>query len=63
MESYEVENASSTENLTLEFVDLSTTEAVSSTTSISQYLETANYRQGMRNFLCVFRLIESKLIS
>lgn len=44
-ETYDVENTTA-ENVTLEFVDLPTTEAISSTSSISQYLETANYKQG-----------------
>lgn len=46
-EAYDVENTSSGENVTLEFFDLPTTEDFSSTTSISQYLETASYRDGM----------------
>lgn len=46
-EAYDVEN-STVENVTLEFVDLSTTtEAISSTASVMQYLETASYKQGM----------------
>lgn len=44
-ESYDVEN-STVDNVTLEFVDLSTTEAISSTASVMQYLETASYKQG-----------------
>lgn len=43
---YDVENSTS-ENITLEFVDLSTTEAISSTQSALQYLETASYKQGI----------------
>lgn len=48
-EIYDVEN-STLENVTLEFVDLPTTEAISSTTSISQYLETANYKAGINMY-------------
>lgn len=44
-EVYDVEN-STNENVTFEFVDLSTTEAISSTPSLLQYLETASYKQG-----------------
>lgn len=44
-EVYDVEN-STAENVTLEFVDLSTTEPTSSTQSVLQYLETASYKQG-----------------
>lgn len=44
-EAYDVEN-STVENVTLEFIDLPTTEAVSSTASVLQYLETASYKQG-----------------
>lgn len=47
LEIYEIEGSSATENVTLEFVDLPTTEAILSSTSISQYLETANFKQGM----------------
>lgn len=46
-EVYDVEN-STAENVTLEFVDLSTTEPTSSTQSVLQYLETASYKQGTK---------------
>lgn len=50
-EVYDVEN-STAENVTLEFVDLTTTtESTSSTQSVLQYLETASYKQGT-NFMC-----------
>lgn len=49
-EVYDVEN-STAENVTLEFVDLSTTEPTSSTQSVLQYLETASYKQGTHTFL------------
>lgn len=47
LEMYEIDGSSTIENVTLEFVDLPTTEAIPSSTSVSQYLETANYKQGM----------------
>lgn len=48
-ETYDVENTTA-ENVTLEFVDLPTTEAISSTSNIAQYLETANYKAGTYTF-------------
>lgn len=57
-ETYDVEN-STVENVTLEFIDLPTTEAISSTASILQYLETASYKQGTFQPLFLF-LIEHK---
>lgn len=65
-ETYDVENTSSAENVTLEFIDLPTTEDFSSTTSISQYLETANYREGIHIFFYSFpfvRLLRYKCVA
>lgn len=60
-EAYDVEN-STLENVTLEFVDLPTTEAISSTTNTLQYLETASYKEGNHHYNFIYE-IEKKIIN